>query len=168
MLGNLQRSLVSPATGEEEVPGESEEAQGTDGQGEPVEGGVESAELQGHHTLRLRQAGGPGRKLAGRSYLDKGVAHEHRGHRLDDGADDEVGRREVEQEDVVGGGGEGGQVSQDDEDEDVCQRTKHCEEHLGENQHCCQGPVSLHHPQSVGYNGTIVSAPVLFNDFVLS
>ena len=134
MFRNFQSSLVSSPAAEEEMPREGEEGEGTDGESEPVQGGVEGAELQRYHALSLSQAGEIRykdiRQVFCIFYLGNGVNHEHRGHWLDDGADNEVGRGEVQEEDVVGGGGERGEISEDDEDKEpntvknICERTR--------------------------------------------
>ena len=67
-------------------------------------------------------------------YLSIGITDKDRGHGLDNGTAENITECEVQNHDIVGGTREVGEITEDDEEEDVDQRSEYCEEELRANQ----------------------------------
>ena len=67
-------------------------------------------------------------------YLSIGITDKDRGHGFDNGTAENITECEVQNHDIVGGTREVGEIAEDDEEEDVDQRSENCEEELRANQ----------------------------------
>ena len=79
-------------------------------------------------------------------YLSVGIADKDWSHGFDNCATENVAEGEIEDEDIVGGAGEVREISEDDEEENVEEWSKHSEEELRDNKESCLGfPLCFKH-----------------------